>query len=183
MNTERISIFVDANNIFYAQKRNNWFFDPKLLIEFFTKERHRVLAGSFWYEGVRANDQRRAFRNALTDMRFTERSKPVKEIFDTATGDTIGKANFDVEMVVDMFNTAHHYDEAIILSGDGDFESAVESLRSRGKRIVVISTEGMIARELKNASDSYIDLKELRPFIERKRDYFQDPPLKNVAEA
>jgi len=31
----------------------------------------------------------------------------------------------------------------------------------------VVSTEGMIARELRNAADRYIDLNELRPYIEK----------------
>lgn len=31
----------------------------------------------------------------------------------------------------------------------------------------MVSTEGMIARELRNAADRYIDLNDLRPFIEK----------------
>jgi uncharacterized LabA/DUF88 family protein len=55
----------------------------------------------------------------------------------------------------------------VLFSGDGDFDRAVELLRSKNTHIIVVSTEGMIARELRNAADRYIDLNELRPYIEK----------------
>ena len=48
-----------------------------------------------------------------------------------------------------------------LFSGDGDFERAIELLRSKNTHITVVSTEGMIARELRNVSDQYIDLQQL----------------------
>jgi uncharacterized LabA/DUF88 family protein len=54
-----------------------------------------------------------------------------------------------------------------LFSGDGDFERAVELLRSKNTLITVVSTEGMIARELRNATDRYIDLNDIRPYIEK----------------
>ena len=58
----------------------------------------------------------------------------------------------------------------ILFSGDGDFERAIELLRSKNTHITVVSTEGMIARELRNATDRYIDLNDIRKDIE-KSDY------------
>jgi uncharacterized LabA/DUF88 family protein len=66
-----------------------------------------------------------------------------------------------------MFNTVGQYDRIILFSGDGDFERAVELLRSKNTLITVVSTEGMIARELRNATDRYIDLNDIRPYIEK----------------
>jgi len=40
-------------------------------------------------------------------------------------------------------------------------------LRSKNTLITVVSTEGMIARELRNATDRYIDLNDIRPYIEK----------------
>jgi Uncharacterized conserved protein len=77
------------------------------------------------------------------------------------------KANLDIEIVIDMFNTVGQYDRIILFSGDGDFERAVELLRSKNTLITVVSTEGMIARELRNATDRYIDLNDIRPYIEK----------------
>ena len=67
-----------------------------------------------------------------------------------------------------MFNTVDNYDKAILLSGDGDFERALELLRSRGKEICVVSTQNWIAAELRMAVGShFLDLQDLRDKIER----------------
>ena len=66
-----------------------------------------------------------------------------------------------------MFNTVDQYDEVVLFSGDGDFERAIELLRSKNTHITVVSTEGMIARELRNATDQYVDLNDIRDQIEK----------------
>lgn len=66
-----------------------------------------------------------------------------------------------------MFNTVAQYDRVVLFSGDGDFERAIELLRSKNTHITVVSTEGMIARELRNATDRYIDLNDVRESIEK----------------
>jgi uncharacterized LabA/DUF88 family protein len=69
-----------------------------------------------------------------------------------------------------MFSTVDQYDRVILFSGDGDFERAIELLRAKNTHITVVSTEGMIARELRNVTDRYIDLNAIRSYIE-KADY------------
>ena len=66
-----------------------------------------------------------------------------------------------------MFNTVDQYDRVVLFSGDGDFERAIELLRSKNTHITVVSTEGMIARELRNATDRYIDMNAVRQSIEQ----------------
>jgi uncharacterized LabA/DUF88 family protein len=95
------------------------------------------------------------------------RTKILKEYYDDASGRYSQKANLDIEIVVDMFNTSDQYDHVVLFSGDGDFERAIELLRSKNTKITVVSTEGMIARELKNATDRYIDLNSIREQIEK----------------
>ncbi|MEM9979146.1 MAG: NYN domain-containing protein, partial [Cyanobacteria bacterium P01_D01_bin.2] len=46
-------------------------------------------------------------------------------------------------------------------------ERAIELLRSKNTHITVVSTEGMIARELRNATDRYIDLNSVKRYIEK----------------
>jgi uncharacterized LabA/DUF88 family protein len=96
--------------------------------------------------------------------------KFLKNITTISSGRYSQKANLDIEIVVDMFNTVEQYDKVILFSGDGDFERAIELLRSKNTHITVVSTEGMIARELRNATDRYIDLNDMRDQIE-KTDY------------
>ncbi|MDB9514360.1 NYN domain-containing protein [Kamptonema animale CS-326] len=164
----RLSIFVDGNNMFYAQQKNGWFFDPRRVLEYFKNAQQNVmLINAFWYTGLKDPQDQRGFRDALISLGYTVRTKILKEYYDDASGRYSQKANLDIEIVVDMFNTVDQYDQVVLFSGDGDFERAIELLRSKNTHITVVSTEGMIARELRNATDRYIDLNEIREHIEK----------------
>ncbi|HEY9675028.1 MAG TPA: NYN domain-containing protein [Waterburya sp.] len=166
----RLSIFVDGNNMFYAQQKNGWFFDPRRVLDYFKTEPNTSLVNAFWYTGLKDPQDQRGFRDALISLGYTVRTKILKEYYDDNSGRYSQKANLDIEIVVDMFNTVDQYDKVILFSGDGDFERAIELLRSKNTHITVVSTEGMIARELRNATDRYIDLNDIRDQIE-KSDY------------
>jgi uncharacterized LabA/DUF88 family protein len=166
----RLSIFVDGNNMFYAQQKNGWFFDPRRVLDYFRGEPNMpniTLVNAFWYTGLKDPQDQRGFRDALISLGYTVRTKILKEYYDDNSGRYSQKANLDIEIVVDMFNTVDQYDKVILFSGDGDFERAIELLRSKNTHITVVSTEGMIARELRNATDRYIDLNEIRERIEK----------------
>mgnify|MGYP001040983833 FL=1 len=164
----RLSIFVDGNNMFYAQQKNGWFFDPKRVLEYFVTEFDDIsLVNAFWYTGLKDSQDQRGFRDALISLGYTVRTKVLKEYYDDTSGRYSQKANLDIEIVVDMFNTVEQYDRVVLLSGDGDFERAIELLRSKNTHITVVSTEGMIARELRNVTDRYIDLNKIRRSIEK----------------
>lgn len=166
--TNRLSIFVDGNNMFYAQQKNGWFFDPRRVLEYFAYEQAATtLINAFWYTGLKDQQDQRGFRDALISLGYTVRTKVLKEYYDDSSGRYSQKANLDIEIVVDMFNTVDQYDRVILFSGDGDFERAIELLRSKNTHITVVSTEGMIARELRNATDRYIDLTNIREKIEK----------------
>jgi len=162
----RLSIFVDGNNMFYAQQKNGWFFDPRRVLEYFNKPEVKLI-NAFWYTGLKDPQDQRGFRDALISLGYTVRTKILKEYYDDVSGRYSQKANLDIEIVVDMFNTVDQYDEVILFSGDGDFERAIELLRSKNTHITVVSTEGMIARELRNATDQYVDLNDIREQIEK----------------
>ncbi|WP_439343040.1 LabA-like NYN domain-containing protein [Vacuolonema iberomarrocanum] len=164
----RLSIFVDGNNMFYAQQKNGWFFDPRRVLTYFqTVQPNTTLTNAFWYTGLKDPQDQRGFRDALISLGYTVRTKILKEYYDDNSGKYSQKANLDIEIVVDMFNTVEQYDKVVLFSGDGDFERAIELLRSKSTHITVVSTEGMIARELRNATDRYIDLNDIRAKIEK----------------
>jgi len=142
---DRLSIFVDGNNMFYAQQKNGWFFDPRKVLNYFTNDPNIMLINAFWYTGLKDSQDQRGFRDALISLGYTVRTKILKEYYDDSSGRFSQKANLDIEIVVDMFNTVDQYDRVILFSGDGDFERAIELLRSKNTHITVVSTEGMIA--------------------------------------
>ncbi len=157
--------------MFYAQQKNGWFFDPKRVLEHFAGSHSGFeLVNAFWYTGLKDPQDQRGFRDALISLGYTVRTKILKEYYDDTSGRYSQKANLDIEIVVDMFSTVDQYDRVILFSGDGDFERAIELLRAKNTHITVVSTEGMIARELRNVTDRYIDLNTIRSEIE-KMDY------------
>jgi uncharacterized LabA/DUF88 family protein len=57
---------------------------------------------------------------------------------------------------------------AVLISGDGDFERPLQLLRARGKRFLVMSTQGMIAEEIRReAGMHYIDFQDIRTEVEK----------------
>lgn len=132
---ERVAIFVDGANMFYAQRVLGWHLDFARVIEYFT--RGRELYNAFYYTGVQVppDTSQRDFLTALRHLGFTIREKSIKETLDQSSNAVIRRANLDIEIVVDMFNTVTRYDIAILMSGDGDFERAVELIRSKGKKL------------------------------------------------
>jgi len=167
----RISVFLDGANFFFMQREKlHWFADPKRLLDYISTKGD--INEAFYYIGQDAPPEARqqAFLDALPSMGYSLVTKQIKTIYDNKTGTTKRKANLDIEIVLDMFNTIEHYDMAVLISGDGDFERALSLLRARGKQLLVIATEGFIARELRSvAGRHYIDMKDIKAEIEKTR--------------
>ncbi len=166
---ERVAVFVDGANMFYAQRLLGWHLDFKRVLTYCTQGRE--LYNAFYYTGIQvpAIPQQRDFLTALRHLGFTIREKAMKEVPDPESETVIRHASLEIEIVVDLFNTTDRYDVAVLLSGDGDFERAVELLRSKGKGIVGMGTQGMVSPELENACDRYIRLETIRSAVEKIR--------------
>ena len=166
----RVSVFVDGANFFFMQKEGlNWFADPKKLLDHI-EATYGEITDAFYYIGKDAppDARQQAFLSALPNMGFSVVTKQIKTIYDAKSGTTKKKANLDIEIVLDMFNTIDMYDMAILVSGDGDFERALQLLKARGKKAVVMSTTGFIASELRaTAGRHYVDLADLESKIKR----------------
>ena len=168
MNKQRIAVFLDGSNFFYAQKNMlKWWVDPRKLLDWIETNRGPVVDATYYASVDRSNEGQSSYLKALAHMGFRVEEKEVKTIIQS-DGTEKQKANLDVEMVADMFATIDHYDEAVLVSGDADFQRPLQMLRARGKRCYVISTKGFIASELRaTAGMNYTDLQNLRCKIEK----------------
>ena len=151
MANKRISIFVDGANVFYAQRDNHFVINWEAMLKHFSSM--GSLYETFYYIGEHIPPQARAekYLKLLKHLKFIVRTKRIKTIIQD-DGSKKQKANLDIEIAMDMFNTIDNYDIAVLFSGDGDFERAIELVRARGKEIYVVSTDSYIASELKNAA-------------------------------
>jgi uncharacterized LabA/DUF88 family protein len=167
---QRVSIFVDGANMYYAQKKLGWYIDFRKVLSFFGRDAGSVISEAYYYTGAdsQAKNRDSAFHEYLMYSGYTVRTKAIKQMVDDTTGEIVEKANLDIELVIDMFNTVTLYETCILMSGDSDFERALELVRSKGKRIAVVAHPEMTARELRNvAGRNYFDLRDLERVISR----------------
>lgn len=165
---KRVAVFLDGSNFFYTQKKLGWQVDVERLLGFCKSYGEVVEAIYYTGKEVATENTQKKYLNKLAYAGYALVTKPIKTIYDPATGKSVQKANLDVEIVLDMFNMIDRYDMAILVSGDGDFERALQFLKSNGKEIKVISTKGIVASELVHiAGVNYIDFKDVKETIER----------------
>lgn len=166
----QVSVFVDGANFFFMQKDGlGWFADPKKLLDYI-ENTYGEISDAFYYIGKDAppDARQQAFLDALPEMGFSVVTKQIKTIYDSKNGTMKKKANLDIEIVLDMFNTIESYNLAVLVSGDGDFDRALQLLKARGKRVVVMSTTNFIASELRaTVGRHYIDLSTLKEDIQK----------------
>jgi len=174
--------------MYYAQQKLGWFFDPRRLLALASDQSGLELGSAFWYSGLKDSTDQRAFRDALTSLGYTVRTRFLRELPGVSDEPRNGepraaepraaeprhpeprhyvRANLDVEIAIDLLSVAPRTDEVWLLSGSRDLDRLVEVLRAQGLRITLITTEGMVARELRNAADRFLDLATLRPELER----------------
>jgi uncharacterized LabA/DUF88 family protein len=163
----QLALAVDGHSMFYVQQKLGWFFDPRRLLAYATATPGVEISSAFWYTGLKDPTDQRPFRDALSSLGFTVRTKPLREVGGEADQRQIARANLDVEVAIDLLAVAHRTDEVWLLSGSRDLERLVEVLRIKGLKVVLVSTDGMVPRELRNAADRFLDLAELRPQLEK----------------
>jgi uncharacterized LabA/DUF88 family protein len=174
---ERIALFIDGPNMYWALKALKWEADYILLREYFAKQSQ--LLRCIFYTAISDNPEHAGVK-PLTDFLsyngFTVVSKPIKEMTNSLTGAVTRKGNMDVEITIDMLRLAPHLDHLVLFSGDGDFRMLVEVLQGMGKRVSVVSTlkaiPNMTADELRRQPDNFIELDDLKAQIAR------DPALR-----
>jgi uncharacterized LabA/DUF88 family protein/cold shock CspA family protein len=95
-----------------------------------------------------------AFQEALRAMGVHITIKTVRWMLDSETGRRFGKANADIELVVDAISQSNHLDHVILVTGDGDFVRAVRYIRDLGCRVEVIGFDN-VSTDLKMEVDGF----------------------------
>ena len=146
---------------FDAELFGHWWFEgPQFLAELFRQAPRQGVGLATLRETLSRGD-------ALTSLGFTVRTKPLREVGHDSDQRQFARANLDVEIAIDLMAVAHRIDEVWVMSGSRDLERLLEVLRIRGLKVVLMSTEGMVPRELRNAADRFVDLSSLKPQLEK----------------
>jgi uncharacterized LabA/DUF88 family protein len=168
MITNTIYVFIDASNLWEAQKARGRFFDYEKLVTYIKDKYSGTSIRTFYYtaypaEGTRnySLDGKHKFYTFLKKgLGFQVRKKELKRIAVTdESGDSIEeKGNMDVEMTIDAIHHAKKYNTAVLFSGDSDFLALATYLRNGGKKVYVFSSKNNVSEELRTGTDGYTDV-------------------------
>jgi uncharacterized LabA/DUF88 family protein len=163
---EKVLVVIDAANLESSVKSLGWWIDYVKLRRLFTASHLIEIRNYCVHHGT---DNQNEFFVFLKHHGFTLITKPLKVIKqeDIKKGD-IRKANFDVEITMDITSRIDKFGSLVLFSGDSDFDYLVRKLRQEGKKVIVVSTKNHISRELIRGSNKYIDLKKIKSLIMRK---------------
>ena len=151
----RLAIFVDVPNILYASERSGIDLDWGKIADFLSQGRTLVRAMAYApiSDDPNARMENERFVVPFVDHGYRIVTKPLKRF----SGGGV-KANFDVELALDILTLADRLDVVALVSGDGDFRRLVEIVASRGVRVEVVAFGQSTANDLRAVADRYIDI-------------------------
>jgi uncharacterized LabA/DUF88 family protein len=155
---DRVAIFIDGSNLYHALRSNFKRYDLNF-VKFADKLcGERRLFRAYYYNVLQEQSQypeayreQQDFLEALNHMPYLEvrlgRTK-------MAQGVPVEKG-IDIMLATDLlyFAWTNLYDVAILVSGDGDFAYALQTVKNLGKQVEVAYFENNISKDLLDVSD------------------------------
>jgi uncharacterized LabA/DUF88 family protein len=172
---QRVSFFIDGFNMFHSLKSNAWncrWLDLRALCEKFLKSGEEL--GDVYYFTAYAswNPVRAMKHKTYINALMARGIKPVFGKFKKITRKcnlchrsyiTHEEKRSDVNIALYLFNSAakNNFDKAVIVSGDSDMIPAIELEKADypDKKIGVMVPYGLMAREIRDASDFQLKIK------------------------
>jgi uncharacterized LabA/DUF88 family protein len=156
---ERVVVFVDGSNLFYAASQLSLEIDYAKFLHFLVNGRRLLRA--YFYTGVdRTNEKQQGFLLWMSRNGYRVISKDLQQMPDGGK-----KANLDVEIAVDMVSLVGSYDTAILVTGDGDLAYAANAVAYHGVWVEVVSLPSMTSDSLLNLADMHTDLSAIQANI------------------
>ncbi len=176
-----VYIFIDASNLWQAQKAKGRFLDYEKTTAYVKEKFGSPSVKVFYYtaypgEGTRnynLDDKHKFFTFLKKGLGFEVRKKELKRISVASEhGESVmEKGNMDVEMTIDALHYMDKYNVAVLFTGDSDFLALVTYLRNHGKRIFVFSSKNNVSQELRTGADGYTDILNIKDIWGRELKY------------
>lgn len=167
----KVYVFIDASNLWQAQKAYGKIFDYEKLKKFLRNKFEASIIEIFYYTAYPADgtrdyslDNKHKFYTYLKKaLNFRVVKKKLKRIVvHGENGDSIHeKGNMDVEITIDAIHNVDKYDIAIFFTGDSDFLALINYLRNKKKKVYIFSSRNNVSQELKTGADGYYDVLRL----------------------
>lgn len=151
----RVAVFFDIQNLYHSAKNlHNARVNFKEVLKTAVANRKLVRAVAYVVKSETAEGED-SFFDALEKSGIELRTKDL-QIFSGG----MKKADWDVGMAVDAIRYSPLVDAIVLVTGDGDFEPAVEYLKSMGRQVEVIGFGHSASAKLKEVADEFIDLEK-----------------------
>jgi uncharacterized LabA/DUF88 family protein len=148
---DRVGVFVDVQNMFYAARGQNARLDFDILLQTATRGRRLIRAIAYVVEAKEIDQS--GFIALLQQKRYEVKRKDLK-----VRADGSFKGDWDMEIALDALEMADALDVVVLVTGDGDFTSLVQKLKVRGPRVEVYSFPQNTAKELREAADRFVPI-------------------------
>ncbi len=151
----KVGIFLDVPNLIYAADQMGVRVDFGKLLDYLVEGRQLVRATAYApiTDDPMTRFEAQRFVAPVLNHGWKIVTKAWKRFADGGM-----KANFDIELAVDILTMSDRLDVVVLLSGDGDFRRVCELVESKGVRVEVVSFAMSTAMELRAVADSYTDL-------------------------
>jgi uncharacterized LabA/DUF88 family protein len=151
----KVGIFLDVPNLIYAAEQIGARVHFGKLLEYLTEGRQLVRATAYApiTDDPMTRFEAQRFVAPVLGHGYKIVSKPWKRFADGSM-----KANFDIELAVDILTMSDRLDVVVLMSGDGDFRRVCELVESKGVRVEVVAFASSTAMELRAVADQYTDL-------------------------
>ena len=162
---ERLGVFIDGANIYYASKQAGWKLDIEKTKALFESIFDIQVFGCC---AALPNKSDNSYADSKKYLDIVEKfakvvTKPLKYVNGQKKG------NVDIEISLDVVRNLENLDEVMVLSGDSDYlELWKYVFLEKGKRIRFVSFKNNLAFELKKTK--YLILEKIREFVELNRE-------------
>lgn len=182
MESKRVAVFIDNSNVFHNINRikdngdKSWvcLYNPLRLAQKLTGSRNLAYAGFYCVRPpsylLSGNDRERERYNiAQKFYSAIEKLEGIEVKYGELKGSrgSLNEKNLDTQINTDMVLKAalDEYDIAILVSSDGDYQSAVEGIKKFNKKTELLFFRGSISMKLRQLCD--LPRRARRSYFER----------------
>jgi len=150
-----IAVFADVQNIYYTTRQAyGRQFDYRKLWQRVSAEGEIISATA--YAIHRGDDKQLKFQNALKQIGFTVKLKPYIQ-----RSDGSAKGDWDVGITIDVLEAAKNVDTVVLLSGDGDFDLLLQTIKKNyAVSVEVYGVPALTANSLVDSASVYYRIEE-----------------------
>ena len=148
---ERVGVFIDVQNMYYAARQLKGKLDFDALLAAAVLDRRLIQATAYVVE-TKEIDQSGFI--AMLEQRAIEVRRKALQV----RADGSMKGDWDMEIALDILEMAAKLDVVALVSGDGDFTALVKRVKGLGPKVEVLAFPRATAKSLIEAADRYTPL-------------------------